>query len=89
MEKMNELLEGVNFVRVTSDSWTANYQHFLSVVVVHGISSDSKNHLVLPLPLAKLDLFGSGGIMEKCLRVFLLLFLARGLQQQQQTMDQT
>ena len=48
VEKMNELLEGVNFVSITSDSWTANHQHFLSVVVVHGISSDFKNHLVLP-----------------------------------------
>ena len=64
VEKMNELLEGVNFVSVTSDSWTANHQHFLSVVV-HGISSDFKNHLVLPLPLAKLDLLGSGDIVEK------------------------
>ena len=34
-------------------------------VVVHGISSDFKNHLVLPLPLAKLDLLGSGDIVEK------------------------
>ena len=33
--------------------------------VVHGISSDFKNHLVLPLPLAKLDLLGSGDIVEK------------------------
>ena len=64
VEKMNELLEGVNFVSITSDSWTANHQHFLSVVV-HGISSDFKNHLVLPLPLAKLDLLGSGDIVEK------------------------
>ena len=61
---MNELLEGVNFVDITSDTWTANHQHFLSVVV-HGISSDFKNHLVLPLPLAKLDLLGSGDIEEK------------------------
>ena len=87
VEKMNELLEGVNFVSITSDSWTANHQHFLSVVV-HGISSDFKNHLILPLPLAKLDLLGSGDIVEKCLRVFLLLFLARGLLLQQQTMGQ-
>ena len=75
---MNKLLEDVDFVSITSDSWTANNQHFLSVVV-HGISSDFKNHLVLPLPLAKLDLLGSGYIAEKCLRVFMLLFLARGL----------
>ena len=34
--------------------------------MVHGISSDFKNHLVLlPLPLAKLDLLGSGDIEEK------------------------
>ena len=33
---------------------------FFSVVVVHVISSDFKNHLVLPLPLTKLDLLGSG-----------------------------
>ena len=64
VEKMNELLEGVNFVSITSDSWTANHQHFLSVVV-HGVNSDFKNHLVLPLPLTKLDLLGSGGIVEK------------------------
>ena len=53
----NELLEGfVDFVGITGDSWTTNHKHFLlSVVVVHGISSDFKNHLVLPLPLAKLD----------------------------------
>ena len=49
---------------ITSDSWTTDHQHFLSVVV-HGISNDFKNHLVLPLPLAKLDLFGSGDIVEK------------------------
>ena len=49
---------------ITSDSYTANHQHFLSVVV-HGISSDFKNHLVLHLPLAKLDLLGSGDIVEK------------------------
>ena len=54
VEKMNVLLEGVNLVCITSDSWTANHQHFLSVVV-HGISSDFKNHLVHPLPPAKLD----------------------------------
>ena len=48
-----------DFVSVASDSWTANNQHFLSVVV-HGINSDFKNHLVLPLPLEKLDLLGSG-----------------------------
>ena len=89
VEKMNELLEGVNFVSITSDSWTANHQHFLSVVV-HGISSDFKNHLILPLPLAKLDLLGrSGDIVKKCLRVFLLHFLARGLLLKQQTMGQT
>ena len=90
VEKMNDLLECVNFVSITSDSWTANHQHFLSVVV-YEISSDFKNHLVLPLPLAKLDLLGSGDIVEKkCLRVFLLLFfLARGLLLQQQAMDQT
>ena len=64
VEKMNELLEGVDFVSVTSDSWTANHQRFLSVVV-HGISNGFKNHLVLPLPLAKLDLLGSGDIVEK------------------------
>ena len=64
VEKMNVLLEGVNFVSITSDSWPVNHQHFLSVVV-HGISSDFKNHLVLPLPLAKLDLLGSGDIVEK------------------------
>ena len=64
VEKMNVLLEGVNLVCITSDSWTASHQHFLSVVV-HGISSDFKNHLVLPLPLAKLDLLGSGDIVEK------------------------
>ena len=63
VKKMNELLEGVNFVSTTSDSWTANHQHFLSIVV-HGISSGFKNHLVLPLPLAKLDLLGSGDIVE-------------------------
>ena len=64
VEKMNELLEGVNFVSVTGDSWTANHQHFLSVVV-HGTSSGFKNHLVLPLPLAKLDLLGSGDIVKE------------------------
>ena len=89
VEKMGVLLEGVDFVSITSDSWTASQQHFLSVVV-HGISSDFKNHLALPLPLAKLDLLGSGSdIVKKCLRVFLLLFLARGLLLQQQTMEQT
>ena len=60
-------LEGVHFVSITSDSWTANHQHFLSVVVAHGISSDFKNHLIFPLPLAKLDLLGSGDIVEKVL----------------------
>ena len=30
-----------------------------------GVNSDFKNHLVLPLPLTKLDLFGSGDIVEK------------------------
>ena len=64
VEKMDELLEGVNFVSITSDSWTANHKHFLSVVV-HGISSDFKIHLILPLPLTKLDLLGSGDIVEK------------------------
>ena len=49
----------VDFVNITGDSWTANHQHFLSVVV-YGISSDFKNHLVLPSPLAKLGLLGSG-----------------------------
>ena len=47
VEKMNELLEGIYFVNITSDSQTANHQNFLSVVV-HGISSDFKNHLTLP-----------------------------------------
>ena len=43
---------------------TANHKHFLSVVV-HGINSDFKNHLIhLPLPLAKLDLLESGDIVE-------------------------
>ena len=63
--RMNELLEGVvDFVDITGDSWIANHKHFLSVVV-HGISSDFKNHLVLPLPLAKLDLLGSGDVVER------------------------
>ena len=65
VEKMNEPLEYIDFVSITGDSWTANYQHFLLSVVVHWISSDFKNHLVLPLPLAKLDLLGSGDIVEK------------------------
>ena len=47
VKKMNELLEGVNFMSITSNSWIAKHQHFLSVVV-HGISSDFKNHLALP-----------------------------------------
>ena len=35
VERMNEPLEGVvYFVDITSDSWTANHQHFLSVAVV-------------------------------------------------------
>ena len=34
-------------------------------VVIHGISSDFKIHLVLPLALVKLDLLGSGDIVEK------------------------
>ena len=38
---------------------------FFLLCGVHGISSDFKNHLVLPLPLAKLDLLGSGDIVEK------------------------
>ena len=47
VEMMNELLEDVvDFVDITGDSWTANHQHFLSVVVVIEISSDLKNHLV-------------------------------------------
>ena len=50
VKKMNELLEGVNFVSTTSDSWTANHQHFLSIVV-HGISSEFKNLLALLLLL--------------------------------------
>ena len=37
----------VDFVDITGDSWTANHQYFL-YVMVHGISSDFKNHLVLP-----------------------------------------
>ena len=28
VEKMDELLEGVDFVDITSDSWAANYQRF-------------------------------------------------------------
>ena len=62
VERMNELLEGVvGFVDIAGDSWATNYQHFLlsDVVVVHGISSDFKNHLVLPLSLAKLVLLES------------------------------
>ena len=37
VEKMNELLEGVfvDFVDIAGDSWTANHQHFLSLVVVY------------------------------------------------------
>ena len=46
VKRMNELLERVvvDFVNITSDSWTTNHQHFLSVVVVHGMSSGIKNH---------------------------------------------
>ena len=50
----------VDYVDITGDSWTASSQHFLSIVVVYGISSDFKNHLVLPLQLEKLDLLGNG-----------------------------
>ena len=64
LKRMNELLEGVDFVDITGDTWAVNHQHFLSVVI-HGISSDFRNHLVLPLPLAKLDLLGSGDIVER------------------------
>ena len=62
-------LKLVDFVDITGDSWTANHQHFLSVVVVHGISNDFKNHLVLPLPLTKLDLLGSGDDVERVFAV--------------------
>ena len=55
----------VDFVGIAGDSWTTNHQHFLCVVVVYGISSDFKNHLVLPLSLAKLDLLGSDIVVER------------------------
>ena len=49
VERMNELLEGVvDFVDITSDSWTANHQHFLSLLLVHGVASDFKNHSFIP-----------------------------------------
>ena len=35
--------------------------------MIHGINSDFKNHLVLPLLLAKLDLLGSGDVVERVL----------------------
>ena len=53
--------------------------HTLSVVMVHGISNDFKNHLVLSLPLAKLDCLEVMLLGKMCLRVLLLLCLERGL----------
>ena len=86
VEKMNVLLEGVNLVCITSDSWTANHQHFLSVVV-HGINSDFKNHLAFLFHLQNWTCLEVVTLWKKCLRVSLLLCLARGLLLQQQTMS--
>ena len=59
VKRMNELLEGVvAFVNIAGDSWAANRQHFLSVVMVHRISSDFKNHLYI----------GKGGVLDHILR---------------------
>ena len=50
VERMNVLFEVffVDFVNIIGDSWTVSLQHFFTVVVVHGINSDFKNHLILP-----------------------------------------
>ena len=91
MGKMNELLEGdVTFVNITGYSWTANHQHFLSIVVVHRINSDFKNHLVLPFlcHLQKLDLIGrSGDYIERVFESVAATLLVRGLLLQQQTIE--
>ena len=66
---MNELLEGVfvNFVGITSDSLTANHQHFLCY---DGLCDKQwlQEHLVLPsFASCKLDLLGSGDVVERVL----------------------
>ena len=79
----------IDFVNITCDAWTANHQHFLSVVV-HGISDDFKNHLTLPsFATCKT---GPAWKLCHCGKVFESVSAAlpgKRIALQQQTMDQT
>ena len=87
VERMNEVLEVFLLILWTLQVIHGQQKHFFSVVV-HRISNDFKNHLVLPLPLAKLDLL-EALLGKMCLRMLSLLCLERGLLLQQQTMEPT